>query len=84
MDDTKEKKRELTPDPDGSELCYCNNCGSYLIDENPKDDAVKYNVDIADGSLVQLVDLSDDNISHDIHYFWGCPNCRTDEYLTDV
>ena len=31
-----------------------------------------------------FTDLSDNNVSHDIHYFKGCPNCKTDDYLMDI
>jgi len=79
-----EIKSSLTTDPDGVELCLCNNCGSYLIDHNPKIGAKTYNESCADGELKQFTDLSGYNISHDIQYFWGCPNCQTDEYLTDI
>lgn len=74
----------LKEDPNGAELCRCNNCMSILIDENPRDGAKKYDAACAEGSLKQFVDMSDNDTSHDIHYFWGCPNCGTDEYLTDI
>lgn len=74
----------LIEDPDGVNLCRCNNCMSILIDHNPQFEAKRYDESRADGELKQFVDLSDDGISHDIHFFWGCPNCRTDEYLTDL
>jgi hypothetical protein len=31
-----------------------------------------------------FTDLSDNNVSHDIHYFKGCPDCKTDGYLMDI
>lgn len=34
--------------------------------------------------LQTFVDLSDNDISHDIGYIRGCPNCETDEYLMDI
>jgi hypothetical protein len=57
-------------------LCRCNKCYSILIDENPQIDA-------------PLFELRGDEIPMDSvlighGYFWGCPNCKTDEYLTDL
>ena len=37
-----------------------------------------------DDELKIFVDLSDNNVSHDIQYFKGCPFCETDEYLMDM
>ena len=74
----------LKEDINGAEMCRCNNCGSILIDENPRSGAKKYDVSCADGSLKQFVDLSDNGLSHDIGYYWGCPECGTDEYLIDI
>lgn len=34
--------------------------------------------------LKTFTDLSDNNISHDISYFTGCPNCTTDNYLMNT
>ena len=34
--------------------------------------------------LKTFVDLSDNDISHDVGYFSGCPNCETDDYLMDI
>lgn len=34
--------------------------------------------------LETMVDLSDNDIDHDIQYLRGCPECRTDEYLMDI
>jgi len=77
-------EKELIEDPNGAEMCRCNNCYSILIDENPRGGAKKYAVGCADGHMQQFVDMSDNDVSHDILYFWGCPNCKTDEYLTDL
>ena len=70
----------LIPDPNGVELCFCNNCYLYLIDHNSKRGAKTYDASCADGELRQFTD----HTSHDIQYFWGCPECKTDDYLTDV
>lgn len=65
------------------ELCRCNNCGSILVDHNPQVNTRKYDPVLADGELKLFTDLSGNEIWHDVEYFWGCPNCRTDSYLTD-
>jgi hypothetical protein len=31
-----------------------------------------------------IVDLSDDGISHDVHYIKVCPECKQDGYLMDI
>lgn len=34
--------------------------------------------------LKVIVDLSDDGISHDVHYLNVCPECKQDDYLMDI
>ena len=34
--------------------------------------------------LETFVDLSDENIGHEIGYMRGCPICETDSYLMDI
>lgn len=34
--------------------------------------------------LQTFVDLSDQLVGHDINYFKGCPECKTDDYLIDL
>lgn len=79
-----QKELQLIEDEDGSELCYCNGCGCYLIDNNPQVDAKKYDTDIASGELEQLEEPAGEDSPDDTEYYWGCPNCNTDEYLMDV
>jgi len=31
-----------------------------------------------------IVDLSDDGISHDVHYLKVCPGCKQEDYLMDI
>lgn len=50
-------------------LCTCLNCDSILIDTNAKPDAKLYDIDKCPCDI-----LIDNN----------CPNCLTDEYLTDI
>jgi hypothetical protein len=50
------------------QLVRCNNC--YW--EGSEDE------------LKTFVDLSDNDISHDIQYFRGCPNCETDDCLMNI
>ena len=53
-------------------ICKCNNCDSLLIDNNPQVGAKQYDVDSL--SLNELISIED---------MRACPNCKTDEYLTD-
>jgi hypothetical protein len=56
-------------------LCKCLNCDAVMVDENPGGQPelpVPDNVD----DMEQI----DDNGS----FFWGCPNCKTDEHLVDL
>ena len=39
---------------------------------------------IYDDDLDLIVDLSDDGISHDVHYIKVCPECKQDGYLMDI
>jgi uncharacterized C2H2 Zn-finger protein len=59
-------------------LCKCNNCDIVLFDENPQVGAKKHDtskrVDVKNMKYVQAEGES----------FWACPNCETDEYLTDL
>jgi Zn finger protein HypA/HybF involved in hydrogenase expression len=59
-------------------LCKCNNCETVLFDENPQVGAKKHDtsnrVDVKSMKYVQTEEES----------FWACPNCETDEYLTDL
>ena len=80
----QEADSQPTENENGSELCYCNSCGCYLIDNNPQADAKKYDTDIAEGVLEQFKEPVDNNSPNDTEYFWGCPHCKTDEYLIDV
>lgn len=66
-------------------ICRCNNCGNILLDENPQQKAEKQELT---GEELSMVQLNTDNISNSedktIYYFWVCPVCKTDEYLTDL
>jgi putative DNA-directed RNA polymerase, subunit M len=75
---------KLVEGENGSELCYCNNCGCYLIDNNPQFGAQKYDTEIASGELEQFSEPADGESPDNEEYFWGCPNCETDGYLIDV
>lgn len=63
-------------------ICKCNNCESYLIDQNPKQNAPEYVKSDEEiemqyfGGGVKDKDGNSDG-------YWGCPICLTDEYLTD-
>lgn len=84
MDEIQKSTTESVEDENLVALCRCNNCGSILIDHNPQVNARTYNPALADGELKQFTNLSGNGVSHDIIYFWGCPNCGTDDYLDDI
>lgn len=77
------KSIKLIEDDNGDALCWCNMCGNYLIDHNPQIDAKRYESSIANGELKQLVDMTHNDMTHNIEYLWACPHCLTDGYLTD-
>lgn len=66
-----EDKKPLEKD----HVCLCNNCGSRLIDQNPKDDTKVY----LEGNEKEMVQLEDEGGVH-----WACPECKTDNYLQDI
>ena len=53
-------------------ICVCNNCETLLIDSNPQVGAKEFEVDGL--HLNELVSIDD---------MRACPNCQTDEYLSD-
>ena len=65
----------LIEDKNGVNLCYCNNCDSVLINENPQTDAKVYEA----GEAKQMIAIHD----YEGHY-WACPVCLTDDYLRDL
>ena len=54
-------------------VCKCNNCETVMFDENPSTNLVD----------IDLIDEPIENMETTDNGVWGCPNCRTDEYLTD-
>lgn len=60
-----------------SPLCKCNNCDSILIDRNPQTDAIEHELK---GNELQMVFIYDRT---EKDYYWACPKCETDDYLTD-
>lgn len=70
-------------------LCRCNNCDTIMIDSNPQVDAKFYQLknDICEDfpdKIIEEMDFIKDEESQDQNYFWACPNCQTDDYLTDL
>lgn len=67
-------------------LCKCNKCDLILIDQNPQIGAIVHTIFI-DGDK-QLVDSSGKEVAtmeylgDEGEYYWGCPVCETDSYLT--
>ena len=70
-------------------ICKCNNCETIMFDENPTGEP---NVSMKKyrhaSAMVQLKDTEGlENIVEGIvddSYFWACPVCLTDSYLTDL
>ena len=58
-------------------LCKCNNCDSILIDMNPQIDATEKEVPKDAKYMDYLWDKEGEM------YYWACPECETDDYLTD-
>lgn len=58
-------------------LCKCNNCDSILVDENPQTGAIKKKVPKDFEYMESLWDIGAEM------WFWACPKCKTDDYLTD-
>ena len=56
-----------------TELCKCNNCESILYDQNPQINAPTY-----------FAPKGTENMELIENEFWGCPICKTDDYLTDL
>lgn len=77
-------------------LCKCNNCDTVLIDRNPQDDAKQFSLEGKEQEMVLLgspygaILTAQEAIQEAYEYkiepdlFWACPNCLTDEYLTDL
>ena len=59
-------------------LCKCNNCGTILIDQNPQIGAKEYELT---GNEEEMQYMKDEETGE---YFWACPICETDDYLTDL
>lgn len=57
-------------------LCLCNKCGATLIDRNPMCTAKMLPLQGNEQNMILIEDKDEK--------FWGCPNCRTDEYLMDL
>lgn len=53
---------------------------NILIDQNSQIGAKEYELTGEELEMQYLNDSSETDIS----YFWGCPICLTDEYLTDL
>lgn len=70
-------------------ICKCNNCGSFMYDENPQTDTPKIDISKVDVEIhpMELLNCNDeDGKIFRLGYtsFWGCGNCQTDDYLIDV
>jgi hypothetical protein len=61
-------------------LCKCNKCGSILIDQNPQIHAPEYQLT---GNEIDMQYTGGLTEFKDQDPAWVCPNCMTDDYLTD-
>ena len=76
---TAEQLKEiLVPNENGEFLCVCDNCMSLLYDENPADEATKFDMkSVPEGMVVLSMDRHEDG-------YPVCPICGTDEFLMDI
>lgn len=58
-----------------AQLCRCNNCMEVFIDKNPSEQP-ELPIPFGTGELKLMRDSGD--------FYYGCPNCETDDYLTDL
>lgn len=61
-------------------LCKYNECGLIMFDEYPSEGAVKVEIDTLPESPSNLEKIYDEFAGE---YFWRCPNCKDDSYLSD-
>ena len=62
------------------QLCRCNNCGSLFNDTNSQTDAPRFN----NTESLPALRTCDDVVNSIKDFFQGCPECKTDGYLSDV
>jgi len=76
-DELEELIYENKPTDEEVNLCKCNRCDLVMLDKNPQINAPTYKV-----NLFKIEDMQylKDNGGD---YFWACPTCESDEYLTD-
>ncbi len=60
-------------------LCTCNNCDEIFVDTNPQIKAKRYFIDKDKVKTLVLVKEQKTANSH----AWGCPTCKTDDFLSD-
>ena len=60
-------------------LCRCNMCDSLLFDENHGEDSILIDVTTIDEPIDHMIQFHDGS-----KFYWGCPNCSTDNYLVDI
>lgn len=69
-----------------AQLCGCNNCDAIMIDENP-DNQPELTVEakfITEMAYIKESEDREEPVDGSEYCFWGCPNCLTDGYLTDI
>ena len=60
-------------------LCKCNMCDSILFDENPDENSVLIDITTIEEPINNMIQFYSGG-----KFYWGCPNCCTDSYLTDI
>ena len=63
------------------QLCKCNNCNTVMFDENPSSQP-KLEAPSGTVNMKKFEDTEEGDLERS--FFWGCPECETDEYLQDV
>ena len=69
---------DMTKGTELANLCRCNNCWEIYVDKNPQIGAGMYRINI--DQYRPLIQLSEPLIGDKS---WGCPDCKTDSYLSN-
>jgi hypothetical protein len=69
-------------------LCYCSNCDTFLINENPDGD-IKHDIKSFKPDTIKKMkfiydsDDDEDKVMFNGTGYWVCPICGTDEFIDD-
>jgi thioredoxin-related protein len=68
-------------------LCKCNYCETVMYDENPSNNQREYTEEELAAATITIENMEqveeEDSEEDDVHYFWACPVCQTDDTLKD-